>query len=257
MGLSLTGRKRKDTYTWLLQMQGAGATLDAETPIVICFGDGTATPLSLTTTGLFVNGSAVAPGPIIRSTAEGPPDNEVAESILSGNTLTESGASGTCPALYLGDGASRPATVNGKKAYYSEGSGDWSGLFPTGWRSSWTGTQWKTEYRSASFAWFEATSDDDVSTPDLATFDAPTEGTGTPDFTLTESIAPSTPVAIGQECRVGDSPETGRWFKAWSVSPVVWQEITPGYLKNTTTGETQVVTISGTATNEILNIADA
>ena len=237
-------------------MQGAGASLDAETPIVICFGDGTATPLSLTTTGLFVNGSAVAPVPILRSTAEGPPDTEVADSILSGNTLTESGSSATCPVLYRGDGTARPATVNGKAAFYSSGS-DWSGLFPTGWRSVWTGTQWKTEYKSASFVWFESTSDDDVATPDLATFDAPTEGTGTPDFALTELIEPSVPVAIGQECRVGDSAVGGRWFKAWSVSPVVWQEITPGYLNNTTTGETQKVTISGTATNEVLNIADA
>jgi hypothetical protein len=58
MGLSLTGRKRKDTYPWLLQMQGAGSTLHASVPIVVCFGDGTETPLSLTTTGLFIGGSA-------------------------------------------------------------------------------------------------------------------------------------------------------------------------------------------------------
>jgi len=62
MSNSLTGRKRKDTYTWLLQMQGDGTTLDEETPTVICFGDGTETPLSLTTTGLFVNGVAVGGG---------------------------------------------------------------------------------------------------------------------------------------------------------------------------------------------------
>jgi len=57
MSNSLTGRKRKDTYTWLMQMQGNGTTLDAVTPVTMCFGDGTETPVSMTTTGLYIGGS--------------------------------------------------------------------------------------------------------------------------------------------------------------------------------------------------------
>ena len=59
MSLSLTGRKRKDTFTWLLQAQGAGP-LDATSPRVICLGDGTPTPLSVTQTGVFVAGNSVS-----------------------------------------------------------------------------------------------------------------------------------------------------------------------------------------------------
>ena len=58
MSLSLSGRKRKDTFTWLLQAQGAGP-LDPTTPRVICLGDGTPTPLSVTSTGVFVGGNSV------------------------------------------------------------------------------------------------------------------------------------------------------------------------------------------------------
>jgi|GEM_PF-6687961 len=59
MSLSLSGRKRKDTFTWLLQAQGAGP-LDPTSPRVICLGDGTATPLALTSTGVFVGGNPVS-----------------------------------------------------------------------------------------------------------------------------------------------------------------------------------------------------
>lgn len=55
---TLTGRKRKDTYTWLLQA-GAGGALTG-TPRAICLGDGSVTPLSMTATGILMNGSLVA-----------------------------------------------------------------------------------------------------------------------------------------------------------------------------------------------------
>ena len=54
---SLTGRKPKDTYTWLLQV-GTGGALTG-TPRAVCLGDGSATPLTLTSTGLQVGGAAV------------------------------------------------------------------------------------------------------------------------------------------------------------------------------------------------------
>lgn len=55
---SLTGRKPKDTYPWLLQCGAGGALTGA--PRAICLGDGSATPLSLTSTGILMNGSLVA-----------------------------------------------------------------------------------------------------------------------------------------------------------------------------------------------------
>jgi lysophospholipase L1-like esterase len=51
---SLTGRRPKDTYPWLLQA-GAGGALTGS-PRAICLGDGSATPLSLTDTSLQVAG---------------------------------------------------------------------------------------------------------------------------------------------------------------------------------------------------------
>lgn len=55
---TLTGRKPKETYPWLLQA-GAGGALTG-TPRAICLGDGSATPLSMTSTSLLVGGSEVA-----------------------------------------------------------------------------------------------------------------------------------------------------------------------------------------------------
>jgi hypothetical protein len=61
---SLTGRKPKDTYPWLLQA-GAGGPLSG-TPRPICLGDGTPTPLSITSTGLQVGGTEVGiPRPVV------------------------------------------------------------------------------------------------------------------------------------------------------------------------------------------------
>jgi hypothetical protein len=54
---TLTGRKPKDTYTWLLQM-GLGGPLTG-TARAVCLGDGSPTALSLTNTGLQVGGAAV------------------------------------------------------------------------------------------------------------------------------------------------------------------------------------------------------
>lgn len=68
MGLSLTGRKRKDTYTWLMHA-GAGGPLDANTPRTLTLGDGTDTPLAITTTGLYVNGVQVGAGGAISTAA--------------------------------------------------------------------------------------------------------------------------------------------------------------------------------------------
>ncbi len=72
---------------------------------------------------------------------------------------------------------------------------------------------------------------------------------------ITAGAAPLTPLYIGQQCRYGNASPF-RWFLAATITPIVWEEITAGHLVNTTTGDPQKLTISGTATNEVINISN-
>lgn len=60
MGESLTGQTPKNTYTQLAHFGEKGALPeDGETPQILYKGDGTPTPISMTTTKVFINGVEV------------------------------------------------------------------------------------------------------------------------------------------------------------------------------------------------------
>jgi hypothetical protein len=69
----------------------------------------------------------------------------------------------------------------------------------------------------------------------------------------TPSIAP---VILGRLCIVGDTGGPYRTFLAVQLSPVIWLETTPGVVTNTTRSVAQKLTTTGTATNEVIQIAD-
>ena len=64
------------------------------------------------------------------------------------------------------------------------------------------------------------------------------------------------PVILGRLCILGDAGGAYRTFHAVQLSPVIWLETTPGVVTNTTRSVAQKLTTTGTATNEVIQIAD-
>ena len=64
------------------------------------------------------------------------------------------------------------------------------------------------------------------------------------------------PVILGRLCILGDAGGAYRTFHAVQLSPIIWLETTPGVVTNTTRSVVQKLTTTGTATNEIIQIAD-
>ena len=64
------------------------------------------------------------------------------------------------------------------------------------------------------------------------------------------------PAILGRLCILGDAGGAYRTFHAVQLSPVIWLETTPGVVTNTTRSVAQKLTTTGTATNEVIQIAD-
>ena len=65
-----------------------------------------------------------------------------------------------------------------------------------------------------------------------------------------------TPMILGRLCILGNAGGPYRTFHAVQLSPAIWLETTPGVVTNTTRSVAQKLTTTGTATNEVIQIAD-
>lgn len=176
------------------------------------------TPLELPTPEAWLAARAVAL-PLYRAAHQGPPNVPVLR--VTGDIEGPDG-----PVVFPSDIAYR-RNLYGKESY-ADSNG--SPTYACGWDGTWylQGTDGVTsrEWRS----------DEDVATPDLVEVWTPDSGTtGTPIVVRHITVSASTP---GQWLFFGDETPY-RHFIATEVGPTVWDEITPGLIKNRDTLATE------------------
>lgn len=136
-----------------------------------------------------------------------PPENGVLSAIEPLNTLTEAGSATTCTTLH------DVGIIGGKTWWRPAGFvGD------DGWQVAWYGNRFFCTYGDGTLQYMAQSVPEDVPTPDLATWNAPTIGTGTPDFSLTSATEGTPAERLGQDAIVNEEV----FHKCVRLSPVKW-----------------------------------